>query len=306
MTTHSIHTYKSVKSNNGHVRPPETTTHERTQTVDCERFQINTIKIFRKKHNIEFASVLISNFMLMLFIYLAMVVLPITVHAEDNPPIIHRDMKAYIHPDNPNIIKDVRDPFELVNRRMYMFNALLDKVVYLPVLRTYQMILPDAAEKCVSNFYNNIGEVFTLINAALQLKKGKTMATFNRILMNSTAGILGLFDVATLYGIPREHEDLGQTLGFYGVQPGPYLMLPILGPSNLRDALGGGAESLVFSAVDPFNFGENTTASVLYNTVKVVDSRNQVFFRYYMTGSPFEYEMVRMLYDRSRIVEIDN
>lgn len=243
----------------------------------------------------------------MLFIFFVMATIPCTHgYADEGLPVVHRATKDYIDPDHPNVIKDVSDPFELVNRRMYMFNALLDKVVYLPVLRTYQMVLPDSVEQCISNFYNNISEIYTLANAVLQLKKEKSMTTFNRILMNSTAGVLGLFDVATLYGLPRQYEDFGQTLGYYGVSPGPYLMLPILGPSNVRDALGGGAESLIFTAIDPFNFGENSAASAIYHAVQIVDSRNQVFFRYYMTGSPFEYEMVRMLYDRSRVVEIDN
>lgn len=217
-----------------------------------------------------------------------------------------RPVEQYIDPKNPNVIKDVSDPFEAVNRRMYMFNAMFDKVVYLPVLHTYQMVLPDVVENCISNFYNNVGEVYTFANATLQWKDRKALETLYRMIVNSTVGILGLFDVASLHGVTRHHEDLGQTLGFYGVEPGPYLILPILGPSNLRDALGGGVENLAFSFVDPFNFGDNMEEAIIYNTVQVVDSRNQVFFRYYMTGSPFEYEMVRMLYDRSRKVEIDN
>lgn len=263
-----------------------------------------------KTHEIPFYPSNIWPFILILLLFFTTATLPINAHAEakaeENPQLVHRAVKDYINLENPNVIKDVSDPFELVNRRMYMFNAVLDKLVYLPVLRTYQMVLPDVVEGCISNFFNNISEIYTFANAALQLKKEKATTTFGRFLMNSTVGILGLFDVATIYGIPREHEDLGQTLGYYGVQPGPYLMLPILGPSNLRDALGGGAESLLFSVVDPFNFGEDTTTSVIYSAFKIVDSRNQVFFRYYMTGSPFEYEMVRMLYDRSRGVEIDN
>ncbi|SLM28920.1 VacJ family lipoprotein [Desulfamplus magnetovallimortis] len=218
---------------------------------------------------------------------------------------VKRPASLYTNPDNPNVIKDVSDPFEAINRRMYMFNAMLDKLVYLPVLRTYQMILPDPIEICISNFYNNVGEIYTLANSIFQLNRKKSVETTYRIAINSTIGVFGLFDVAALNGVTRHDEDLGQTLGFYGVGPGPYLMLPILGPSNLRDALGGGTESLAFNILDPFNFGDNTEESIIYSSMQVVDSRNQVFFRYYMTGSPFEYEMVRMLYDRSRVVEID-
>lgn len=240
--------------------------------------------------------------LLMLF---AVTIFPL--HADAKSPLkpVHRPVSEYINPEDPNVIKGVKDPFEAVNRRMYMVNALLDKLVYLPVLRTYQMVLPDPVEHCISNFFNNVDEVYTLVNSALQLDRKKSFDTLNRIFLNSTVGVLGFFDVASKYGITRHNEDLGQTLGFYGIGPGPYLILPLLGPSNLRDALGGGTESLAFNIMDPFNFGENTEASIIYTGVQIVDSRNQIPFRYYMTGSPFEYEMVRMLYDRSRIVEID-
>ncbi|MBF0201511.1 MAG: VacJ family lipoprotein [Desulfamplus sp.] len=245
---------------------------------------------------------IITGGIILMFIILIMP----AVHAHEPPMPVKRPIHDYIDPENPNVIKDVSDPFEAVNRRMYMFNAMLDKLVYLPVLRTYQAILPDPVEQCISNFYNNVGEVYTFFNAVFQGREQKAVETLYRFTINSTVGLAGLFDLASMHGVTRHNEDLGQTLGYYGVPPGPYLMLPILGPSNLRDALGGGAESLAFTITDPFRFGENTTSSIIYSGIQVLDSRNQVFFRYYMTGSPFEYEMVRMLYDRSRVVEIDN
>ncbi len=254
--------------------------------------------------NIPFLN--IEKFLAASLIFVTLIVLPCKPSAKEPLKPVDRPASEFLNPENPNVIKDVRDPFEAINRRMYMFNAMLDKLVYLPVLRTYQMVLPDPVEKCISNFFNNIGEVYTFANSALQLKQKKSFETLYRIIINTTVGGLGFFDVASMHGVTRHQEDLGQTLGFYGVGPGPYLMLPVLGPSNLRDALGGGAETLTFNIMDPFNFGDNTDVSIIYSSLQVIDSRNQIFFRYYMTGSPFEYEMVRMLYDRSRVIEIDN
>ena len=132
----------------------------------------------------------------------------------------------------------VYDPWEGMNRRIYNFNAVFDEYVFLPVVRAYEFVLPKFAQTGVTNFFNNLGEINNLMNSLLQGKIVKVFNTFGRIAMNTTVGIGGLIDVATYEGVKRENEDFGQTLGFYGIGPGPYLILPVAGPFNLRDASG--------------------------------------------------------------------
>lgn len=220
---------------------------------------------------------------------------------------VKRPASQYVKPDVNYLAKEVYDPWEGYNRTMYSFNAKFDKYIFLPVVNGYKFIMPDFAEQGVSNFFNNIGEVFTLANSILQLKGEKSANTTARFVVNSTIGILGLFDVATQAGIEREKEDFGQTLGHYGVGPGPYFVIPIAGPSNLRDTTGLAVESAAFYLVDPFNFDDNPEWGLAYNVLKAVDKRNQLYnFRYYENGSPFEYEMIRVLYNKARQFQIDN
>lgn len=133
---------------------------------------------------------------------------------------------------------DIWDPLEKANRSSYKFNANFDKYVYLPALSGYQNIIPDPIEKGISNIFYNLDNVRTLINEVLQLKLKKAFETTARLTTNLTLGLLGIFDVATYFEMPRHDEDFGQTLGFYGIGPGPYAVLPILGPSSARDGFG--------------------------------------------------------------------
>jgi phospholipid-binding lipoprotein MlaA len=199
---------------------------------------------------------------------------------------------------------DIYDPFEGFNRGMYRFNAGFDKYVFLPVVSAYEAVMPDFAEKGVSNFFSNIFEITNFTNSVLQLKPVATAETAARFLINSTVGVLGLFDVAEKLGIHQHDEDFGQTLGHYGVGDGPYLVLPILGPSNLRDVTGNVSDSLTFSAIDPLNFDENIDVRNVFYVLNAIDRRHKISFRYYDTGSPFEYELVRLLYTKKRDLDI--
>jgi phospholipid-binding lipoprotein MlaA len=130
------------------------------------------------------------------------------------------------------------DPLESVNRVTHGFNDVLDKLLLKPVSKTYQFLMPEFAERGVRNVFSNLGEVRNVVHNGLQGKgEGVTRST-SRFLINTTVGIGGLFDVATKIGIPLEREDLGQTLGKWGVGPGPYLVVPFFGPSSLRDSFG--------------------------------------------------------------------
>jgi phospholipid-binding lipoprotein MlaA len=131
---------------------------------------------------------------------------------------------------------NTKDPFESYNRKMFAFNEAADQYVLKPVAQTYADYVPQGAQSCVSNFFRNLGEIWSGINCYLQGKVEQGSMHFARVAMNTTFGVMGCFDVATAIGMEKYPlEDFGQTLGSYGVPAGPYIVLPFLGPSNLRD-----------------------------------------------------------------------
>ena len=133
---------------------------------------------------------------------------------------------------------DERDPFESYNRAMYTFNESVDKAVLRPVAQTYRDYTPDAVQTGISNFFDNIGDLNVMVNNLLQFKFEAAVSDFGRILWNSTVGIFGLIDVASHMGLQKHDEDFGQTLAVWGVPDGPYFVLPLLGPSTIRDTVG--------------------------------------------------------------------
>lgn len=132
---------------------------------------------------------------------------------------------------------DPRDPWEPFNRSVSRFNDAIDQSVLEPVARGYQNVLPGVVRSGVSNFFGNLSDVWSAANNLLQLKPRETADSLMRVGINSTIGVFGLVDVATELQIQRHREDFGQTLGRWGVGTGPYLVLPLLGPSTLRDAV---------------------------------------------------------------------
>ena len=133
---------------------------------------------------------------------------------------------------------EVADPWEGFNRSMYRFNFYFDKYLFLPVVNGYEFITPTFVQERISSFFNNIGEVRNLTNSLFQLKGTESVTTLGRFVTNSTIGLGGLFDPATSFGLERHNEDFGKTLGYWGAGSGPYLVLPIFGPSSLRDTGG--------------------------------------------------------------------
>ena len=133
------------------------------------------------------------------------------------------------------VATDPRDPWEGMNRKVYAFNDKLDEAVLKPVAQAYVDVVPSFVRTGVRNFLGNLGDVWTFVNATLQLKGQAAAETFMRVAVNSTLGLYGVLDIATEAGIEKRKEDLGQTLGHWGVKPGPYLVLPVLGPATLRD-----------------------------------------------------------------------
>ena len=133
---------------------------------------------------------------------------------------------------------DARDPLEPVNRAIYSFNDHVDHLLLKPAAEIYRGVLPPIVRTGVSNFFSNINDVLVALNNLLQGKIDKAASDAGRVVVNSTIGLLGVFDVATGMGLEKHDEDFGQTLGYWGVGNGPYLVLPFFGPSNFRDAAG--------------------------------------------------------------------
>lgn len=200
---------------------------------------------------------------------------------------------------------DIYDPWESLNRRMYYFNYRLDQWVMLPAVRGYKYVTPKFVRTGVSNFFSNLGEIPTLFNSLAQLKGERAMNTTARLLFNTILGLGGLWDPASRMGLPHYKEDFGQTLGFYGVPHGPYLVLPALGPSNLRDATGQVADFGVERQVDYFSYAEASGGEFGLTALRLVDLRYTTPLRYGQLNSPFEYEKVRYVYTRARELQIE-
>ena len=134
--------------------------------------------------------------------------------------------------------QNIVDPWESFNRRIFNFNETLDCYLIKPAARIYVRMVPNPVERGIGRFFNNLGETTTFANQLLQAKWMPASQTSGRFLINSTVGLLGFIDVATRMGLPQYDEDFGQTLGYWGLSSGPYLVLPIIGPSSVRDAAG--------------------------------------------------------------------
>jgi phospholipid-binding lipoprotein MlaA len=149
----------------------------------------------------------------------------------------------------PEEYRDPRDPLEPWNRAVYQFNDALDRAVIKPVAEGYNKVLPKPVNNGVTNFFGNIKDLPTALNNALQFKFGHAVSDVSRVLINTTVGVLGFMDVASNLDFEKHNEDFGQTLGVWGVPPGPYFVLPILGPSTIRDTGG----TVVDWYTDPIN-----------------------------------------------------
>ncbi len=200
---------------------------------------------------------------------------------------------------------DVYDPIEPVNRAVYQFNAVFDDYVLLPIVHAYEFVLPEFVQDRISDFFSNLTEIPTFANSVLQLRGERAGRAFTRFVVNSMF-TLGFYDLAGSGGVGQEREDFGQTLGHWGVGAGAYLMLPVLGPSNVRDGTGLLVDTLGFYLILP----AAVTGTLAYDATQYglypVDLRRNTPFRYYQTGSPFEYELVRLLYTQKRKIEIAN
>lgn len=205
---------------------------------------------------------------------------------------------------------DIEDPWEPMNRNMYEINATLDKYVMLPVATLYKFFIPEVIRTGVKNFIDNLNEMPVAFNSVLQGRMEKAAISFTRFLINSSFGVLGVRDLASRNKkLPRQHEDVGQTLGYWGIGSGPYFVMPLLGPSNVRDAAGFGGDILVLYVEMTMIYQaagiENSRPLDMTDLIiRGINLRANTAFSYHSTGSPFEYEMVRFIYTKKRELDI--
>lgn len=195
------------------------------------------------------------------------------------------------------------DPWERLNRFTYRFNARFDEAIFLPVANGYRRV-PGPVRLGVHNFFSNLTEVDSVANYILQVRLVRSARSLGRFVINSTIGIGGLFDVARHMKLPSAPTGFSETLSTWGAHPGPYFVMPILGPSTLRDGVGYLGDYGLDYGVNLFNLYRGYQSYAL-GTLNAVDTRSNVGFRYYATGSPFEYEVIRFLYVRKRLIEDD-
>jgi phospholipid-binding lipoprotein MlaA len=200
--------------------------------------------------------------------------------------------------------EEVSDPIEPVNRAIFWFNDTADVYVLEPVARGWDYVLNDEVQAAISRFFDNVRFPIVMINNLLQGKVISASSDVGRFLVNSTIGVVGFFDVASEFGLERHDEDFGQTLGYWGIPPGPYLMAPLLGPTNARDAVGRIADSA--AAIYPwFAAAQYTIGATAVNTINF---RSQVLeqVRDAKEASIDYYVFVRDAYDQRRRALIDD
>lgn len=161
------------------------------------------------------------------------------------------------------------DPLEPMNRRIHTFNETLDRTVLRPVAEAYDENTPRVVNRSVSNFFANLDDVTVLVNTTAQARGGDAAATLYRLVINTTVGLAGLVDVGAVTGQPKREADFGQTLGSYGVRAGPYLVIPLLGPSNFRDA----PSRYVDGRTNPQYYVEPVGYRYALTAIDVVDTR---------------------------------
>ena len=189
------------------------------------------------------------------------------------------------------------DPWEKANRDMYLVGGALDVVIIRPVSVFYKHATPRPGREGVHNLVNNLGEPVTFVNQVLQLRPKRAAGTFGRFALNSTVGVGGVFDVASGAGLPQHASSFGQTLSRYGVGSGPYLFLPVFGPSTVRDATG----RLVDTFFDPINwlsFRDDAYFFASRTVLGGVDARVQAdpVLRYVQKSATDPYVTLRSIY----------
>ncbi|HET7756695.1 MAG TPA: VacJ family lipoprotein [Steroidobacteraceae bacterium] len=192
---------------------------------------------------------------------------------------------------------DPRDPWERLNRLTYRFNDAVDRAITRPVARAYRRVTPRPVQTGVGNFLVNLGYPLVMLNDVLQGQLGPFVSDTGRLLLNTTLGIGGVLDPATAAGLDRNDRDFGQTLGKWGAGPGPYLVLPFLGPSDVRDTFGKAGD--IFS--DPRHYIDNDLLGYGLWALGVVDTRARLLDVEAVLESAYDpYAFVRNAYLQNR------
>lgn len=191
------------------------------------------------------------------------------------------------------------DPWEKFNRSIHTFNSALDRSILKPIAQGYDGIVPTPVKKGTSNFFDNFSEVNNTLNNLLQGKFVDTAASGSRFLINSTIGIFGIFDVATVIGIEEQPEDFGQTLGYWGVGSGPYVVIPFFGPSTLRDGSGSAIDFMVDDRVTEELLHLHWEEKLVLDGLDIVQNRAKLLpVEGLIIGD--EYSFIRDVYLQSR------
>lgn len=172
-----------------------------------------------------------------------------------------------------NLSDSENDPWEPFNRGMYRLNYVIDGLVLKPVTQLYRGVMPERGQTMVHNFVLNLEEPITFGNSVLQADPENSFTSLWRFLLNTTVGLGGLFDVASEVGLKARRTDFGETLALYGVESGPYLFLPILGPSNGRDGIGRVADAFMHPAM----YVDDTGTSIALWAITAVDTRSDKY-----------------------------
>ncbi len=190
-----------------------------------------------------------------------------------------------------------QDPLEKINRPIYTFNRGLDKAILRPVAKGYKAITPDPVEKGVSNIFANVDDIITSVNGLLQGKVKQSGSDLLRVVINSTVGLVGIFDVASSWGLEKHDEDFGQTLGYWGIKPGPYVMLPFLGPSDFRDVWGIAGDY----PLNPVRYHDNVSERNSIRGMRLIDKRASLLqFDSQLDEAIDEYAFVRDAFLQNR------
>ncbi len=199
---------------------------------------------------------------------------------------------------------DPRDPIEGFNRVMFEFNEVLDKVLLKPLAKGYRAVMPSPVDKGITNFFSNLDDVGSAINNLLQFKLKRSASDVGRIVVNSTVGILGFIDVASNMNLEKYGEDFGQTLGVWGVGHGPYIVLPIFGPSGGRDAIGTVADWFT----DPVAYVEPVDVRNTLFVLRAVDKRADLLgaSRVVDEAALDKYEFMRDAYIQKRENDVND
>jgi phospholipid-binding lipoprotein MlaA len=190
------------------------------------------------------------------------------------------------------------DPYESFNRSMFVLNDNLDEYLATPLAKFYRFVTPGFVDKGVTNFFGNLNDVETFVNSLLQAKFHNAVVSLNRVIYNTVFGIGGLFDVATSFGLEASDEDFGQTLGYWGYEESTYLVLPVLGPSTVRDFSG----QIVDYVADPVDYlvEFSTEESIALKAVDLIDTRADLLAANNLLFKEDRYAFFRSAYLQNR------